>query len=134
MGSLNVNGSVRTLFGSDYFGIDRQDGPGVDRVMSAHDLDFPDGEFDAVVSTEMFEHDDRFWISCKEMGRVLKPGGYLILTARGNGFQKHEYPSDFYRFMPESYEILFQIANCKTLEIIEDPQYPGVFGIGMKCS
>src|SRR5690242_14807098 len=96
VGSYNVNGSVRPLFESakEYIGVDFRPGPGVDYVMNAHDLNFPihyfkivtDGLFDVVISTEMLEHDSEFWRSLSEMGRVLRPGGYLILTARGNGF------------------------------------------------
>lgn len=107
---------------------------GVDLRMNAHALAFADGSFDAVVSTEMLEHDDEFWRSAAEMGRVLARGGALILTARGNGFMPHEYPHDFWRFMPASFAKLFALAGCEPLEVREDwqPGHPGVFGVGRK--
>ena len=136
VGSMNVNGSVRPLFAAaaSYTGVDLFGGPGVDLQMNAHALAFADASFDTVVSTEMLEHDDEFWRSASEMGRVLRAGGTLILTARGNGFMPHEYPYDFWRFMPASFHKLFALAACRVLEVREDwqPGHPGVFGVGRK--
>ena len=74
VGSYDVNGSVRPLFSraGSYVGVDFRPGPGVDLTMNAHCLKFPDRSFDLVISTEMLEHDDQFWVSLQEMGRVLK--------------------------------------------------------------
>lgn len=126
--------TVREMFKGNYVGVDMREGSNVDMVCNAHNLIFDDETFDVVVSTEMLEHDDKFWFSLSEMGRVLKSNGYLILTARGNGYPKHEHPSDYYRFMPASFETLFSLADCKPLEIVEDPEVSGVFGIGIKRS
>jgi SAM-dependent methyltransferase len=122
VGSMNVNGSVRGLFAgaARYVGIDFREGPGVDQVMNAHELGFADSEFHVVVSTEMLEHDDAFWLSMREMGRVLRPGGILIVTARGNGFIPHGYPHDYWRFMPQSIEKLLALASCEVVEAKED--------------
>lgn len=133
VGSLDVNGSVRPLFESaDYVAVDMVDGPGVDIVMNAHNLRFPSETFDVVICSEMLEHDDAFWVSMGEMGRVLRVGGILVLTARGNGFPEHAYPEDYWRFMPVSFGLLFDLAGCAPLEVCLDPQVPGVFGIGHK--
>lgn len=135
VGSYDENGSVRSIFapfGGSYVGIDMREGPGVDRVMTSHDIGFPDGSFDCVVSTEMLEHDPFPWVSMAEMGRVLRPGGLLILTARGNGFKLHAYPDDYWRFMPSSYPVLLALAGCEVLDVREDPQAPGMFGCGRK--
>ncbi len=103
-------------------------------VGDAEALPFADASFDAVVSTEMLEHDDEFWRSLPEMGRVLRPAGVLILTARGNGFMPHEYPYDFWRFMPSAFDKLLALAGCEVLEVREDwqPGHPGLFGLGRK--
>jgi ubiquinone/menaquinone biosynthesis C-methylase UbiE len=136
VGSMNVNGSVRELFATaaSYTGVDFMAGAGVDVVMNAHELAFPDASFDLVLSTEMLEHDDEFWLSVREMGRVLKPGGLLLLTARGNGFMPHDYPFDYWRFMPASFNKLLAMAGCEVLEVREDWQagHPGVFGLGRR--
>ena len=135
VGSYNVNGSVRPLFkeAKEYYGVDTREGPGVDAPMSADCLLYPADVFDIVISTEMLEHDPQFWLSMAEMGRVLKPGGHLIITARGNGFPQHDYPADYWRFMPESFTLLFAIAGCEVLQITPDHRSnPGVFGWGRK--
>jgi hypothetical protein len=68
------------------------------------------------------------------MGEVLKPGGLLLITARGNGFWVHGYPHDYYRFLPESFTCLLHYAGCDALEVTEDwfPGHTGVFGLGRK--
>ena len=135
VGSLDVNGTVRDFFSKEigqYIGLDIRAGKGVDVVCNAHEMKFDDALFDVVLSTEMLEHDDMFWLSVMEMGRVLKPDGYLILTARGNGFQQHAFPSDYYRFIPEAFQVLFKLAGCAPLEIKSDPEVSGVFGIGIR--
>ncbi|MEA3365643.1 MAG: methyltransferase domain-containing protein, partial [Candidatus Hydrogenedentes bacterium] len=43
-------------------------------------LPFEDAAFDAVVSIEGIEHIERPFDFIRECGRVLKPGGYLLLT------------------------------------------------------
>jgi SAM-dependent methyltransferase len=138
VGSRDINGTVRRLFQGvrQYTGIDAIGGPGVDRVLDAHRLGeaFPENQFDVVVSTEMLEHDSAFWRSVEQMGRVLRPGGFMLLTARGNGFWIHDYPHDYWRFLPDSFRQLFELAGCDSIEIIEDwhPGHPGVFGLGRK--
>ena len=95
--------------------------------MDAHALDFPDDSFDTVVSTEMLEHDSAFWLSLAEMGRVLRPGGSLLLTTRGNGFPRHSHPHDYWRFMDDSVGLLLGLAGCKKVCALPDPRRPGVF-------
>jgi SAM-dependent methyltransferase len=131
VGSLDVNGSVRALFSGTYIGLDMREGPGVDIVGTAAALPFPDASFDCIVSTEMLEHDPSPWNSMAEMGRVLRPGGRLIITTRGNGFGEHLEPSDYWRFMPNVGPVLLDLASCDgTTEL--DPEVPGIFLSGVR--
>jgi SAM-dependent methyltransferase len=132
VGSLDVNGSVRGLFTGEYTGIDMREGRGVDIVGMAHDLPFEANAFDCIVSTEMLEHDPAFWVSLAEMGRVLHPGGHLLLTTRGNGFGEHNEPSDYWRFMPASMPLLLDLASCDPIDIRTDPEVPGIFMHGVR--
>ena len=43
-------------------------------------LPFPDGRFDYVFSIEGLEHFDNPWVFVKELCRVLKPGGRLLIS------------------------------------------------------
>ena len=133
VGAFNVNGSVKPFFteAASYVGVDMRPGPGVDAVMNAQNLIFPDQKFDWVISTEMLEHDAAFWKSMKEMGRVLKPKGYLLITARGNGFPPHDFPADYWRFMPDAVPELLNMADCVTLINLPDP-VPGFLALGQK--
>jgi SAM-dependent methyltransferase len=134
VGSLDVNGSIRGLFNPNHFiGVDFRPGPGVDFVMNAHNLhDFKAGSFNVVISTEMLEHDDAFWLSMKEMGRVLLKGGHLLITTRGNGFKLHSHPDDYWRFMPSAREKLLDLAKCDPVDLALDARAPGIFAHGVK--
>lgn len=134
VGSYNVNGSVRMFFCGPYLGVDMRAGPNVDRVVNAHDLvqTFGAESFDTVVCCEMLEHDPAFWISMREMGSVLKPGGRLILTTRGIGFPLHEYPDDLWRFTHSAGRVLAGLAGLEAILIEEDPQASGIFLTGVK--
>ena len=132
-GSMDINGNARELFStSRYIGIDMLPGKNVDIVMNSHELKFPDKYFDVVLSLECIEHDDQFWVSMKEIGRVLRPGGVLILTTRSIGFQYHPYPYDYWRFTLDSAGVLCNIAGLSLADSQSDPQAPGIFIVGVK--
>ena len=81
LGSLDINGSVRTFFDfCEYVGVDWRKGPSVDIVNFAHELDYPNETFDTVISTEMFEHDKFAELSFINGLRMLKKGGLFVFT------------------------------------------------------
>jgi SAM-dependent methyltransferase len=90
IGSLDVNGSVRPFFprATPYVGIDLAPGPAVDVVASGHDFG-PDAAFDTVVTTECLEHDPGWADTLRNIVRVLRPGGTLLLTCATRGRHEH---------------------------------------------
>lgn len=137
IGSLNVNGSPRSVYNQrNYLGVDQTSGHGVDMVANGHELPLPDSFYDLVICCEVLEHDPNFWLTLKEVNRVIKPTGYLIITTPTTGFPEHRFPVDCYRFMVDSYrEFLFQGYDIVNLTEIVDPSgQPGICCLGRKIS
>jgi len=133
IGSRNINGSPREFFSGPYYGIDMIAGPGVDEVINAHDLFWKD-KYEVILCCEVLEHDDAFWITMKNIGHLLAPGGHLILTTRGIGFPFHEYPGDYWRFTKDAGTLLAKLAGLESHEVIDDPQASGIFLYGRKAT
>lgn len=86
--------------------LDHRPRPDIDLIGDAHRLPFGDGTIDAIVCTEVFEHLVDPPAAARELVRVLKPGGRLILTTRFC-FPLHDRPADFWRFTSYTLERLF---------------------------
>ena len=123
IGSYDVNGSYRTLFGQPlwkYTGVDLQQGPGVDVVLdSPYRLPFASGSIDVIVSGQAFEHIEHFWMTWLEMQRVLRAGGLIFLIAPSRG-PEHRYPQDCWRFYPDGYRALAKLGDFDLLEVHTD--------------
>jgi SAM-dependent methyltransferase len=90
VGSLDINGAARTFFTDcDYVGLDIGHGPGVDIAVHGEDFDAPDGSFDVVVSCECMEHNPEWAATCRNMMRMLRPGGLFLLTCAAPGRKEH---------------------------------------------
>jgi SAM-dependent methyltransferase len=91
IGSYDVNGSVRRIFGEagDYVGIDLHEGPGVDRVGFGHEVADPDGSFDVAISGECFEHDPHWAETLTNMARLVRPGGLVAFSCASRGRPEH---------------------------------------------
>ena len=90
IGSLDINGTVRRIFaGCDYVGLDVAPGPGVDVVCQGQDFDAPANSFDTVISCEVMEHNP-FWAETfRNMIRIAKPGGLVVMTCAAHGRPEH---------------------------------------------
>lgn len=84
-----------------------------DVIGDAHNLPFKDGEVDAILSTDVFEHLKDPVKAVSEMRRVLKKGGKVIFATRFI-FPIHDSPNDFWRFTKYGLQELF-----KDFEILE---------------
>jgi SAM-dependent methyltransferase len=90
VGSGDVNGNNRFLFEDcHYCGVDVVSAPNVDVVSKCHDLDFDDGHFDVIISTECFEHDMYLELSLKSIVRMLKSGGLFVFSCATTGRPEH---------------------------------------------
>ncbi|WP_158497310.1 methyltransferase domain-containing protein [Methylocystis sp. ATCC 49242] len=127
LGAANVNGSYRTIFPHPHFnytGVDLAAADGVDLVLDdPYVLPFADESFDIVVSGQALEHAEFFWLIFAEMGRVLKPGGFIFLIAPSAG-PIHRYPVDCYRFYPDAYHALAKYAKLHLVDLWRDERGP----------
>lgn len=90
VGSLDINGSVRTLFSECvYTGIDVGAGAGVDVVVGGQLAEFPSQHFDVTISCECFEHNPYWLETFCNMIRMTKTGGLVIMTCASIGRAEH---------------------------------------------
>ena len=131
VGALDVNGSVKpsilNMNPVDYWGVDLEDGPGVDERCDAAKLvdRFGSGAFDVVISTELLEHVPDWRLVVSNMKHVLAPNGVLVITTRSLGYPYHAAPRDFWRFEVSDMEEVFADLSIDT--VTTDPLMPGVF-------
>jgi SAM-dependent methyltransferase len=123
----------RQLFNSDaYVGLDveqsghRHAGEDVDVFYDGRTFPFADGEFDSVVSFEALEHvftPERF---IAEIGRVLRPGGTLLLTVPFV-WDEHEQPYDYARYSSfglqhlldaNGFTVLSSVKTCADVRVL----------------
>lgn len=83
----------------------------------------PDNSFDAILCVEVFEHIPDPLSALKEFKRLLKPGGYLIITAPFASIT-HFAPYFFYTgFSRYFYETHLSAAGIEIKELIQNGNY-----------
>jgi SAM-dependent methyltransferase len=104
----------RSLFpNSKYFRADFTPCDGLDFLLPADSsVPMPDSSFDMVLSTQVLEHVPEPANYVAECFRVLKPGGFLILTTHGL-FEDHGCPYDFQRWTADGLRLLLERAGFK---------------------
>ena len=94
----------------------------VDVYYDGKTLPFPDRHFDAVVSFEVFEHVFNIDEAMSEIGRVLKPGGQLLITVPFAWYE-HEVPYDFARYTSYGIRHILEQHKFEVVEIIKTTTY-----------
>jgi SAM-dependent methyltransferase len=89
----------------------------IDYVCDATEIPVPDASYDVVLCTEVLEHVPEPVRVVKEIARILKPGGRLIMTAPlGSGI--HQEPYHFYGgYTPFWYRKFLAEAGFENLSI-----------------
>ena len=119
IGSYDVNGCYKTFFQNPRFiykGLDMESGPNVDIVVETpyHWPMLQDESFDVIICGQALEHIEFFWLTLREISRVLKRGGIICIIAP-RGFKRHRYPVDCYRFDTDGMLALAKYINFKPL-------------------
>lgn len=106
----------RDLAQGQWLGIDMQPGENVDEVHDIMQLPVEwDGRFSGVLCSEVMEHLADPWGACRQMQRVLRPGGWIIVTTLF-GFPEHGYPYDYFRFTRLGLETVLTAAKFRNVE------------------
>ena len=119
--TLDVGCGARpyAAFFADYTGLElareRYEGTPAEVCGSALALPFAAASFDTVLSSQVLEHVPEPWLMMEEMGRVLKPGGFLLLSAP-HIWGLHEVPHDYFRFTCYGLESLARRAGLDPVE------------------
>ena len=88
IGSRNVNGSAKDAFpGLNWYGIDSEEGPGVDEVYDAAEY-WPHRPFCTVVCCEVLEHSER-WRDILHNVAAWQDSLVLVITCAGLGRKPH---------------------------------------------
>jgi len=78
-------------------GDDQWDFSHIDIKAPLHDIPVVDATFDHIVCTQVLEHVPNPIEVMRELGRVCKPGGTLLLAVPFSA-REHQIPHDFYRY------------------------------------
>ncbi len=101
-------------------------GPSVaDAYASAYALPFPEKCFDVVLSTQVLEHLAEPGQMLSEAFRVLKVGGYLVITVPQTQWL-HEEPHDYYRYTKYG---LAYLAGSRGFRVQRIKNFGGVFAL-----
>lgn len=106
-------GSGPERLGKEFINVDVFPFPEVDIVSDATELPFKDNSIDAAVSESLFEHVPDAHKVAREMVRVVKPGGYIYVSAPFM-HPYHASPDDFNRWTTSGLKHMFS-----DLEIVE---------------
>lgn len=104
----------------DYIGLDQEgtfhDKSGVDIFATAYDTTISSESVDTILCSWVLEHLELPMNAVKEMNRILKPNGHVILTAPLFG-HLHEEPRDFFRYTNHGLEYLFERNGFEVIEL-----------------
>ncbi len=97
-----------------YLTMDVHAGPGIDVVGRGEKIPLPSMSIDSIVCTQVFEHLNLPFEAVKEFHRILKQGGYVLLTAPQMN-ELHEEPNDFFRYTKYGLIHMFENGGFKTI-------------------
>ena len=93
----------------------------VDVVIKLGDkLPFNDSSVDYIISNSAFEHDPCFWMTFKEMTRIIKEDGFIYVNSPSSG-PYHPYVTDNYRFYADAGQAL---AYWSGIQVVNEPLFP----------
>ncbi len=143
VGACDVNGCLRPIFARyprwTYVGLDVAAGPNVDVIVPGVGVwsNIGSESFDHVVSVSTLEHTLYPWLVVQEMGRIVKKGGLVCLTAPYS-WEYHAFPIDAWRLFPDGMRAIMELAGLcvekvYTKACAEEPRWGDTVAVGRKA-
>ena len=127
VGSLDGSGDYNysDIFNEEnwnYTGLDFEAGNNVDIVVTNiyNWFEVEDNTYDVVISGQIFEHLEFFWLTMSEIERVLKPGGYVCIIAPSAGPKHGGDMPNCYRFREDGMRAMAKYVDLKVLHASVD--------------
>ena len=125
IGSLDTTGknynykSIFNIPNWNYTGLDYEDGDNVDMLVDDiyNIVEIEDNSYDVIISGQLFEHLEFFWITMKEIKRILKPNGYCCIIAPSGGPKHGVSTFDCYRFYEDGMASLARYVDFEVLHV-----------------
>jgi ubiquinone/menaquinone biosynthesis C-methylase UbiE len=85
----------------------------------------PDDEYDVVISGQVIEHVKKIWCWIKEVERVCKKGGHVIII-NPVSWPYHTHPVDCWRIFPDGMRALLEDTRLRVIDSrFESLEIPG---------
>jgi SAM-dependent methyltransferase len=108
--------SVEKYIGVDYESAGHShENEQIDVFYDGKTLPFPDNHFDSILCSEVFEHLFDLELLLRELNRVLKPSGKMLVTCPFV-WNEHEVPIDYARYTQYALKSLFEKSNFTVLK------------------
>lgn len=127
VGSLDGKGNYNysDIFNEEnwtYTGLDFIAGNNVDIVVTDiyNWFEVEDNTYDVVISGQLFEHLEFFWLTMSEIERVLRPGGYVCIIAPSAGPKHGGDMPNCYRFYEDGLRAMAKYVDLEVLHASVD--------------
>jgi len=116
-GDQPYRGLIESL-GAKYESVDVEDRTeNVNYMSDIHDMsDVPQEAFDSAICLEVLEHVSNPFVAVREIAKLLKPGGVLILSVPHLS-RVHEAPHDYFRFTRFGIQSILESSGFDMLEM-----------------
>ena len=115
IGAGNKISFYKNIFGKDVILSDVHLLYDCDIVFDTHQIPFADQSMSLIILPQVLEHVHKPWIVAKELERVIKIDGKILIEVPF-GFPIHSY-YDFFRYTPRGIESLFDNCNVTSTSI-----------------
>lgn len=119
------NYNYRDIFNEDnwsYAGLDIKQGNNVDIVVTDiyNWFEIDDNTYDVIISGQLFEHLEYFWLTMGQIERVLKPKGYVCIIVPSTGHKHGGDAPNCYRFHEDGLKAMATYVNLEIVHVSVD--------------